>query len=54
MAKTYRIEEFATTGWETFDQCERMTKEDAQVKLQEIMNMGVNPKRLRVVRDDGA
>ncbi len=52
MAKTYRIEEFDTTGWTQYEQCVKMTKEDAQFKLEEIMNLGVNPNRLRVVRDD--
>ena len=52
MSKTYRIEEFDTTGWTQYEQCVKMTKRDAQTKLEEIMNLGVNPNRLRVVRDD--
>ena len=50
--KRYRIEEFATTGWELIEATDvNLTKEECDAKLQEYIQMGSNPNKLRVVRD---
>ena len=50
--KRYRIEEFATTGWELIEVSDaNLSKEDCDVKLQEYINHGKNPNKLRVVRE---
>ena len=50
---TYRIEEDATSGWTVFDEkSSKLTKAQAQQRLNELMSEGVNPNTLRLVRDD--
>ena len=50
--KLYKIEEEATNGWSLYENCRHLTKEQAQEKLSILMNNGINPSHLRVVRDD--
>ncbi len=48
----YRIEEFATTGWELIETSDaNLSKEDCDTKLQEYIAFGRNPNKLRVVRE---
>ena len=52
MEKLYRIEELTTEGWTLIDVVARnLTKEKANVLLDQYINAGVNPNRLRAVRD---
>ena len=52
MEKLYRIEELTTEGWTLIDEVARnLTKEKANVLLDQYINAGVNPNRLRAVRD---
>lgn len=48
----YRIEEYSTTGWEQYPKCMKMTKEQATGKLRDLVDLGHNPKQLRVLLDD--
>ena len=51
-SKRYRIEEFATTGWECVEVSDaNLSKEDCDTKLQEYIAHGKNPNKLRVVRE---
>tara|TARA_B100001113_G_scaffold211157_1_gene173231 strand:+ start:222 stop:383 length:162 start_codon:yes stop_codon:yes gene_type:complete len=53
MTKLYRIEELATSGWTLYDERSlKLTKEQASVRLKQIINEGHNPNELRVRRDD--
>ena len=52
MEKLYRIEELTTEGWTLIDEVARnLTKVKANVLLDQYINAGVNPNRLRAVRD---
>ena len=52
MEKLYRIEELTTEGWTLIDEVARnLTKEKANVLLDQYINAGVNPNRLRAVPD---
>ena len=44
--KTYRIEEEITNGWAEIDN--NLTREEASVRLNELIEQGYNPNRLRV------
>ena len=48
----YRIEEYVTSGWVQYPECTKMTKQQALVKLRELVDDGYNPKQLRVLVDD--
>ena len=45
----YILEEFCTTGWEVVQN--QLTKLQASKKLEELINLGVNPDNLRVRRE---
>ena len=48
----YRIEELTTTGWETYDQKNSLTKDQARAEYQNLVeHEGLNPNRLRERRD---
>ena len=50
--KRYRIEEFATTGWELIEVTDvNLSKEECDAKLQEYIACGHNPNKLRVQRE---
>tara|TARA_Y100001963_G_scaffold55887_1_gene78104 strand:- start:303 stop:470 length:168 start_codon:yes stop_codon:yes gene_type:complete len=50
--KLYRIEEFATTGWEVIEASDcNLSKEVCDQKLNEYIAGGRNPNKLRVVRE---
>ena len=54
MEKLWRIEELTTEGWTLLDnQAVNLTKDQCDVKLNEFMAAGVNPKRMRAVPDVG-
>ena len=44
--KTYRIEEEITNGWAELDT--NLTKDEASVRLNQLIEQGYNPNRLRV------
>ena len=44
--KTYRIEEELTSGWAELDT--NLTKDEASIKLKNLIEQGYNPNRLRV------
>jgi len=46
MEQLYRIEEYATTGWEPLDR--NLTREVCTERLEMYIAEGYNPKRLRV------
>tara|TARA_B100000131_G_scaffold90978_1_gene87703 strand:- start:1112 stop:1540 length:429 start_codon:yes stop_codon:yes gene_type:complete len=49
---TYRIEEEGTTGWRLHDiRSTRLTREEAAAKIDQLVEDGTNPGRLRVVVD---
>ena len=50
--KLYRIEEESTTGWETYDELVKLTREDCQKIYDILIAQGSNPNYLRIVRDD--
>ena len=51
-SKRYRIEEFATTGWELIEVTDvNLSKEECDAKLQEYIASGHNPNKLRVQRE---
>jgi hypothetical protein len=53
MEKLYRVEEFYTDGWHTIDAtCAKLTKEQASAKLEQWLNEGIPPYRLRAVPDN--
>ena len=51
MATTYSIEEYNTVGWELIDPHKGLTKEQAKVKLEDLIREGYNPNRLRAQPD---
>jgi len=52
--KLWKVIEEGTTGWELAEAegCCKLTKEQARVKLDELMNEGRNPNRLRAIPDN--
>jgi len=52
--KLWKVIEEGTTGWELAEAegCRRLTKEQAKVKLDQLMNEGRNPNRLRAIPDN--
>lgn len=52
--KTYRIEELDTTGWVLVEDFQKLNKEVAMEKLNNLIAEGYNPNRLRVVVDGNA
>jgi hypothetical protein len=52
--KLWKVIEEGTTGWELAEAegCRKLTKEQARVKLNELMNQGRNPNRLRAIPDN--
>tara|TARA_B100002019_G_scaffold28054_1_gene21902 strand:- start:359 stop:601 length:243 start_codon:yes stop_codon:yes gene_type:complete len=54
MPRFYRVEELTTTGWELADErCTNLTKEQANQALQNFLDDGLSPQRLRAVIDRG-
>lgn len=54
MPRFYRVEELTTTGWELADEkCSGLTKEEATKTLQNFLDDGLAPSRLRAVIDRG-
>jgi len=52
--RRYRVEELTTQGWELADHNTRnLNREDANLTLQNLMNDGLSPDRIRAVIDDG-
>ena len=52
MENLYRIEEFATTGWELISEDEvQLTKEVCTQHLNNYLSQGMNPNLIRVVVD---
>jgi len=51
MATTYSIEEYNTVGWELILPYKGLSKEEAQVKLDDLIREGYNPNRLRAQPD---
>ena len=48
----YRIEEESTEGWTLVsDDCKRLSKEECKVKLNDLIQNGINPNYVRLVRD---
>ena len=49
----YKIEEMQTDGWKLpFENCNKLTKEQAQLRYDDLVNMeSLNPNRLRISRD---
>jgi hypothetical protein len=53
MEKLYRIEELNTSGWDLVEEdARKLTKEQASQKLNEYIQQGLNPNRLRAVPDN--
>jgi len=52
--KLWKVIEEGTTGWELAEAegCRKLTKEQAKVKLDELINEGRNPNRLRAIPDN--
>ena len=52
--KLWKVIEEGTTGWELAEAegCCKLTKEQAKVKLDELINEGRNPNRLRAIPDN--
>ena len=51
MEPLYKIEEQSTTGWNDWDEKQpALSKDECQKLYQEIVNDGVSPNDLRVVR----
>ena len=52
--RRYRVEELTTQGWELADyNTVNLTREDANRTLQNLLNDGLSPDRIRAVIDDG-
>lgn len=51
MATTYRIEEYNTVGWELIEPHEGLSREEAKIKLEDLIHEGYNPNRLRAQPD---
>lgn len=54
MDKLYKIQEQDTTGWVEIEEpnCVKLTKEQASVRLSELMAKGFNPNHLRLQYDE--
>ncbi len=55
MEKRYDLQEMITTGWCNVDErnCTNLSKDDAKVRLQELINDGYSPNRLRAIPSMG-
>jgi len=54
MPRLYRVEELTTQGWEIADEkCVGLTKDEAHKALQNFLDDGLSPQRLRAVIDRG-
>lgn len=51
MTKLYRIEEESTNGWFAAPECQGLTQEQCTAMYNGLMNDGVDPDRLRIVRE---
>ena len=52
MEKLYRIEEEGTDGWSIHDPSHKgMTQEQTQQVWKTLISQGVNPSRLRIIRE---
>ena len=51
MATTYSIEEYNTTGWELILPFKGLSKEEAKIRLDDLIREGYNPNRLRAQPD---
>ena len=52
--RRYRVEELTTQGWELADlDTKNLTREDAKRTMQNLLNDGLSPERIRAVIDDG-
>ena len=52
MEKLYRIEEEGTDGWSIHDPSHKgLTKEQTQQVWETLISQGVNPSRLRIIRE---
>ncbi len=52
--RRYRVEELTTQGWELADHnTVNLSREDANRTLQNLLNDGLSPDRIRAVIDDG-
>ena len=52
--RRYRVEDLTTQGWELADlDTKNLTREDANRTLQNLLNDGLSPDRIRAVIDDG-
>lgn len=48
----YRIEELLTSGWKTVESTDvHLTKEQAQQRLEQLIEEGYNPNDLRAIRE---
>lgn len=48
--KRYKILELATQGWSLVDKdCQHLTKEQCDIKLKDLIGVGVNPNSIKVV-----
>lgn len=54
MDKLYKIQELDTMGWidVTEPNCTQLTKEQCQVRLEELFSEGFNPNRIRLQYDE--
>lgn len=54
MDRLYKIQEQNTTGWVDSEEsnCVKLTKEQASVRLEELMAKGINPNHLRLQYDE--
>ena len=54
MEKLYKIQEQDTTGWVEIEElnCVKLTKDQASVRLSELMAKGFNPNHLRLLYDE--
>jgi hypothetical protein len=51
MEKLYRIEELETSGWTLVESTDTgLTQDQAKCRYQEILDEGISPDRLRIVR----
>jgi|TARA_B100000902_G_C27000681_1_gene759706 hypothetical protein len=52
MEKLYRIEELETSGWTLVERDDvGLTQEQAKNRYDELLNEGLSPDRLRIVRE---
>ena len=52
--RRYKVQELVTTGWEDIDEVwnSKLTREQCSAKLNEYVDGGVSPARLRAVNDN--